>query len=122
MGTLPRRLAATVGCAACCALPMLVIAGALSVGAVMLGGLSATSVLAVIWMSVAAARGRLHPPPLPVRLVIAGSGAGVAMVGFMLSGRWASSFITVSVALLAAAALLALTAARPPADQAAPAA
>lgn len=104
------RLAGATACAVFCAIPMLVILGAVSLGAVVLGGATAVSAVVVIWLAVVTARGRLQPPPRVVRMFFAGFGVALAVLGLWVSAgaQWRSSLVSVGVAMLSAAALLAL--------------
>lgn len=95
---------------------MLVALGALSIGIVAYGGAAAASAALVILMALAVGSGRLQPPPRAARLLIAALGWVVALLGLWRGDRWRPSLMVIGVAVLASAALMALAAARPPAQ------
>lgn len=112
---LPQRAGAAAACVACCAVPMLVIAGVVSLGTAVVAGTTAAAVVAVAGGMWAFWRHRLPVTPLAARLGLAGAGILVAAFGLSrgepLDGT-ARSAVAMGVAGLAGAALLALTAAR----------
>lgn len=108
-------------CVACCGVPMLLLAGAISIGAVVTFGVTAGAVTAVFGTTWAFWRRRLPAVGVRARGVVAAAGTAVAATGLLVAGDEpvaGRSMITVGVALLTAGALLALSAAPIPADDA----
>lgn len=96
-------------CAVCCALPMLVLAGVLSLGALAVGGALVGSVVLVAATAYGVLSGRIGATPRVARLTGAAATATAAVAGVATSSTATARALTaVGVAVLAAAALLAL--------------
>lgn len=102
-------------CVVCCAVPMLVLTGAVSAAAALTGGVAVGAVVLVVATAYLAATDRLGPLPDRTRWAVAAVGAVLAAVGlWALDGGTAMqrSVLAGAVGLLATAALLALSATR----------
>jgi drug/metabolite transporter (DMT)-like permease len=101
-----------VACGACCGLPMLIAAGALSVGTAAVAGVALGGALAVVATTVLVVRGRA--PDVPPAAVAALLAVGVALSAVGLarlaegSDRTSTAMVVAGVALLACVALLRL--------------
>lgn len=100
-------------CAVCCTVPMLVLAGVLSLSAVLAGGATIGALALVMGVAAVVIRGRTSVPALARRALAAGgivaSAAGLADPG----SSWSTAAVVIGVALLAVAALLVLPEAAP---------
>lgn len=102
-------------CAVCCAVPMLVIAGVVSLTAVAAVGITGGSVALVAVTTWAFWRRRLPVVPPRARLAMGAAGAAATALGIGIAGsdqdvrRW---LVSAGVAVLACTALLALGDAR----------
>lgn len=99
-------------CVACCAVPMLVLTGALSAGAALVGGIAAGTIILVGLVAYAVISGRAGAGTRRIRMTAAAAGTALAAAGLLLlrdSDRTGRSLVSVGVAVIAAAALLALT-------------
>lgn len=106
-----RRAGMVVACALCCALPMLVLVGAVSVGALVTGGAVVGSLVAVLAVTAAVASKRIQRTPDLLRLALFSVGGSAAFVGLWAAADqrpYAAVVISGGVAALAASALLAL--------------
>lgn len=105
-------------CVVCCAVPLLVLAGVISLGALAVFGIAAGSIGAVVFVAFGVGSGRLVEASPRVRRVLFAAGGAAAFGGLLNvdQGRRAAGFIAAGVALLACAALLALPANRPAAS------
>ena len=98
-------------CALCCGLPMLVILGIVSAGVALTVGASIASVIAVTVIAYLVARRRLIHVPAMARRMLAIGGAGLSGLGIWLaieSADAAPAVLSIALATLAAAALLAV--------------
>lgn len=101
-----------LACGACCALPMLLAAGALSLGTAAFAGIAAGGTLAVAATAYLVVRGRA--PKLPGVALLATFALGLAVSAWGLieiaeaPSRSASGAVTGGLALLACVALLRL--------------
>lgn len=96
-------------CAVCCALPMLVLVGVLSVGALAVGGGLVGSVVLVAATTYGVLSGRIRATPRVARLAGAAVGATAALASLATGSTAAArALAAVGIALVAAAALLAL--------------
>jgi hypothetical protein len=119
------KVAFGAACALCCALPMVVIAGVLSVGALIVGGVVAGATSAVLALALLVSARRVRTTRTVVRRALFAAGTATAVAG--LWGAWtdrtgAAQLLVTAIAALAAAALLALGDARAtrPSDAARP--
>lgn len=97
-----------VACAVCCAIPMLILAGVLSLSAALAGGATLGALALVIGVAVAVIRRRASLPAAARRAMAVG---GVLLSALGLAGAgsaWSTGTTVAGVALLAAAALLVL--------------
>lgn len=102
--------------AACCVLPMLVIAGALPVSALIVGGIVMGAGSAVLALAALVGTSRVRTTRTVLRLALFAAGGAGAFAG--LWGVWAgrregATIVVAAIAMLAAAALLALADAQP---------
>ena len=96
-------------CAVCCAMPMLLLVGVVSTGAMLTFGVAFASAVAVAVMAVGVATGRLVNASPWVRRVLIAVGCAASLGGLVDVNRAsAGSSITVGVAALACSALLSL--------------
>ena len=100
------RLVFASACAACCTLPVLVLAGAVTLGALAVGGAALAGVALTIETAAAVVTGRIDRSDQRARVLIAATGAALALVGLL--GRIFKPPLILGVSLLAAASLLAL--------------
>lgn len=103
-------------CAACCGFPMLVVLGIMSVGVAVSVGAAIASALAVVVTAYLVARRRLAHVPTVARRMLATAGAGLSVLGLWLafqSADAAPAALSVAMATLAAAALLAVAGFKP---------
>lgn len=101
-------------CVVCCAVPMLVVLGVLSVGAALTGGVTlgaAAGVAGLTW-AVASRRVAVTPPVWRYGAVAAGLALTAVGLSSGAAGETQRAVLAAGVGLLAAAALLALGAAR----------
>ena len=95
-------------CAVCCTLPMLVLAGGLSLSTVLAGGATIGALALVVGIAVVVIRRRASLPAV-ARRAVAGGGIVASAAGLADPGSsWSTAGIAIGVALLAAAALLVL--------------
>lgn len=110
----PRKvgnLAAGAGCAVCCAVPMLVITGAVSAGSLVVGGVTVASVVTVVFLAAVVATRRTSGGSVGLQLALFAAGGAGAFAGLWGAARQdphAHLVISAAVATLAAAALVAL--------------
>jgi peptidoglycan/LPS O-acetylase OafA/YrhL len=99
-------------CALCCVVPMLLIAGLVSLGALVTLGVAAASIAAVAMVAVGVGSGRLTDVSPRLRRVLFAAGGAAAFGGLLNAnhGARAAAFIAVGVGLLACCALLSLPA------------
>lgn len=98
-------------CVACCAVPMLVLAGVLSAGAALVGGTAAGSIILVGLVAYSVVSGRAGAVKRQTRLAAAAAGTALAAAGLSVLGdsdRLGRSLVSGGVAVVAVAALLAL--------------
>ena len=99
-------------CVVCCAVPMVVLTGVVSVAAALSAGLAAGAVVLVLATAFLVSTGRLASLPDPVRWVLAAAGGVSAFVGLWSLDDDTTTRRAVligAVGLLATAGLLALT-------------
>ena len=97
-----------VACALCCAGPMLVVTGVLSLSAVLAGAATFGALALVLGVAAAVIR-RSASFPAAARRAVAAGGLVASAAGLCGAGSaWRTGAIVVGVALLAAAALLVL--------------
>lgn len=104
------RFGTGVACAVCCGLPMLVVAGVVSISALLSIGAVAGSVAFVALTTFAVLTGRVSQTPRRWRHMLTGAGLAVALSGLVVadgSRSLATALAAVGVSVLAAAALLA---------------
>lgn len=108
----PRGKAALgAACVACCAVPMLLLAGVVSVGAFVAGGFALGSVGVVVLSMLAVHRRWIGSTSPLLRGVIGALGVLIAAIGFAVFGDAPGagrSLLSVGVAALACAGMLAL--------------
>ena len=104
------RVGTGLACAVCCGLPMLVVAGVVSVSALVSAGAVGGALALVAMTTYAVLTGRVGATPRRWRLVLAGVGLGAALSGLAVAESRSSAAVLlgVGVSVLAAAALLAL--------------
>lgn len=101
-----------LACAACCAVPMLVIAGVVSIGALAAGVPSLLAAVAVVILAVRVAQGR--GPAMPNGAAVAATAGGVVLAGLGLASArrgddgQAVALVVIGVGLLACVALVRL--------------
>lgn len=110
--TTARKAGFAAACAVCCAAPVLVVAGVVSVATLAVAGASAASITLVVGGAVLFWRHRLPHARRTHRLVLAVTGVATAAAGIVSDGAASRSAVVAGVAFLAAAALLALDDAR----------
>ncbi|MEP6661631.1 MAG: hypothetical protein ABJD24_17080 [Acidimicrobiales bacterium] len=99
-------------CVVCCVVPMLVLVGVISLGALVTFGVAVASIVAVVVLALGVGSGRLVGASQRLRRMLFAVG-GAAAFGGLLNinhGARATTFIVVGVALLASSALLSLSA------------
>ncbi len=105
-------------CVVCCAAPILVLAGVVSLASLFAGGVAAGSVVLIGWTVWALHRQKIPRLGRSARLAVGAVGALLALVGLVTIDGSASigrSMVSGGVALLACAAVLSLATA-PPSD------
>ena len=101
-------------CAACCGLPMLVTLGIVSVGIAVTTGAAIASVFAIVFVVYQVVqRGAMRIPVVARRVLVAvGVGlSGVGLLGARAAADFAPAVLSISLAVLATAALLVLASA-----------
>lgn len=99
-------------CAACCGLPMLVVLGIVSVGVAFTVGAAVASAITVLAATYLVSRRRLARVPPVARRVLAIGGAALSGLGLWLAAESveaAPAVLSIALAALAMAALLALS-------------
>ncbi len=107
------RAGVVAACAVCCGIPMLVLAGAISAGAVLTSGMVAGSLLVVFATTMALVGGRLPASADRWQLALFAIGGAASFAGIWgAANQRAQAYLMISVgiAALAAAALLSLVA------------
>lgn len=103
-------------CVVCCAVPMLVVLGVISVGTFIVGGAAVGAAVAVAALAYAVASKRLTTAPATTRRALAIAGGVLALFGLWAAAaetRFAAPLLAVAVAALAGSALLVLVGAPP---------
>lgn len=101
-----------LACAACCGIPVLVVAGVLSVAAAVAIGVTAGSLMLIAWGMWALWRGRMPAVGVRGRVAVALVGTAASAVGLVVGGgqpEVGRSLTTAGIAVLAVAALMALS-------------
>ena len=102
-------------CAVCCVVPMLVLAGLVSIGTLLTFGVAAASVAAVVVVALGVGSGRLADASPWVRRVLfaVGGAAALRRLFDVSDGARAATFIAIGIAALACCSLLSLPPVRP---------
>jgi hypothetical protein len=98
-------------CAVCCLLPMLVLTGVVAGATLAIGGAVFAAIAVVVTMAVLVATGRVNVVASKARLLLVAVGGAGGFVGLWAISNEKSggaSIVALSVAVLAAAALLSL--------------
>ena len=96
-------------CAVCCVVPVLVIAGVLTLGALIVGGLAIGAAVAIVALAILVGTRRVRSSAPMVRLAlfaVGGAGAVAGLWGLSTDRTGAAPVVVVALAALAAAALL----------------